>query len=296
MTVIVPARDAAATLPRTLDALAASAVEHEVIVVDDASRDDTAAIAEGRGARVVRNTRAFGPARSRNTGAALASAPLLAFTDADCVPEPGWLDAGIRALRDADLVTGPIVPERPPGPFDRTLDRPGPSPLFETANLLVRREVFARLGGFSPFGGARPEDHFGEDAIFGWRARAAGARVAFAPDATVAHAVFERRARDWIAERRRLRFFPALVREVPGLRTHLTARVFLSANTARFDAAVAGLAVAVARRRPWPLLAAVPYAARAPRDLRVAAARIAGDSVGLAALAGGSLAARRVVL
>ena len=308
---IVPARDAAATLPRTLAALHRQTVDHEVVVVDDGSSDDTPAIAEQHGARVFHHSSARGPARARNAGGAVANAPLLAFTDADCAPSPGWLEAGVRALREADLVTGPITPERPPGPFDRTLDRPGPSPLYESANLFVTRSMFARVGGFEPFArrpgqgprgildGLRPAsgvDHFGEDIVFAWRARRAGARVAFAPDARVEHAVFDRGAAAWVAERRRLRYFPALLRLVPELSRELTGKVFLNARTARFDAAAVGVAVALATRRPWPLLAAVPYARAAPRDKRLAAATVVADAVGCGALVGGSLAARRVVL
>src|SRR5205823_3162308 len=65
----------------------------EVVVVDDASTDATAATARDAGARVVRLERAGGPAAARNAGVAATSAPLLAFTDADCEPAPGWLAA-----------------------------------------------------------------------------------------------------------------------------------------------------------------------------------------------------------
>lgn len=319
MSVIVPARNAAATLPRTLAALAAAdfagTVEH--IVVDDASTDDTARIAERAGVRVVRLVEQAGPAGARNAGIAAACSELLAFTDADCEPSPGWLGAMVAALGEADLVQGPVAPDpaSPAGTFDRTLRLPGPSPLFETANLAVRRSVAERVGGFEPFAplpgdlgpGLRPpvdRGHFGEDVVFGWAARRSGARVAFAPDAVVHHAVFPRRRRAYAAERWRLRYFPALVREVPELRTSMPAGVFLSARTARFDAALAGAALAARRRSAWPLLLAVPYVRR---DLRTRSVLgrgaiadnvglIAADAIGLAALLRGGAAARRLLL
>src|SRR3954470_1388602 len=142
--VVVAARDAAASVGRTLAALEGA----EVVVVDDASDDDTAAVAERAGARVVRLARQGGPGAARNAGVAATSAPLLAFTDADCEPAPGWLDALRGALRDADLVTGRVLPAGPARTFDRTLQLDGVSPRFETANLAVRRTTFDAVGGF----------------------------------------------------------------------------------------------------------------------------------------------------
>ncbi|MFL5845923.1 MAG: glycosyltransferase [Solirubrobacteraceae bacterium] len=312
LSVVIPARDSAATLPLTLAALHGQGVE--VVVVDDASSDDTAALAEAGGAVVVRLAEQSGPAAARNAGVAASHAPLLAFTDADCVPAPGWTAAITAALADDDLVTGPVLPEpgRPVGPFDRTLHLAGPSPRFESANLGVRRELFERIGGFAPFvpdgsPGLRPtvaEGHFGEDAVFGWRARRIGARVGFAPDALVHHAVFARDARGYVAERRRTRYFPALVREIPELRESMPAGLFLGPRTLRFDAALIGVTLAAARRSPWPLLLVAPYARRDLRrhralsrgGLRENAAHVAADAVGLAGLLRGSVAARRLLL
>ena len=101
ISVIVPARDAAGTLPDTLDALAGQtfADPFEVIVVDDGSADATVALAE-RSRRVDHVIRADGrgPAHARNAGGRLARAQRLAFLDADCRPAAGWLRAGHDAL------------------------------------------------------------------------------------------------------------------------------------------------------------------------------------------------------
>jgi glycosyltransferase involved in cell wall biosynthesis len=318
VTVIVPAHNAAALLPRLLDALDRStyAGPWETVVVDDASTDATADIAEEWGARVVRLESQSGPAASRNAGLAAARAPLIAFTDADCEPCPGWLSALTQALSEADIALGPIrpAPDVARGPFDRTLSTGRDSPLFETANLAVRREVADRVGGFEAFApvagvrtGLRPtvdEGHFGEDAVFGWRARRAGARTVYVEEALVHHAVFPRGASGYVAERWRLRFFPALVRELPELRSRLPMRYFLTENTALFDLAVLGVAASLASRRRAPLALALPYLKRrltwrggwrrsvAERN----AALVAGDAVGCAAPVRGSLAARRLLL
>ena len=303
VSVIVPARNAAALLPRLFAALDRStfADAWETILVDDASTDATADIAEEWGARVVRLPSQSGPAAARNAGLAAARAPLIAFTDADCEPSPEWLSALVGALADADIVTGPIqpVPGMPRDAFARTLSIGRESPLFQTANLAVRREVAERVGGFEAF--IPVEDgHFGEDAVFAWRAQRTGARTVFADGALVHHAVFPRDARDFIAEHWRRRYFPALVREVPELRSRLPLRFFLTRDTALFDLALLGFGASIISGRRAPLLAALPYLKRRLTWRRPAvrenAAFVAADAVGFAALLRGSAAARRLLL
>ena len=316
--VVVPARNAAATLGRTLDAVAAQeAAGLEVIVVDDGSSDGTVALAQAHPvvSRVLRAGPGAGPGAARNAGAAAASGDVLVFLDSDCFPVAGWLEAGLRALSDADLVQGRVEPD--PGgrrsPFERTLSVPAAYGLFESANLFVRRDAFEAAGGFgggleapaeSFAGVVVGEKRLAEDVLFGWTLRRAGRRTAFAGDALVHHAVFGRGPRGFAAERRRLRHFPAIARQVPELRdTFFSRRVFLTPRTADFDLAVAGLAAAPLL--PVAALAAAPYARRLWRDARnwpqvpartVVAAGVVADAVGLVALVRGSIAARTVVL
>jgi hypothetical protein len=127
-------------------------------------------------------------ARNRAAGAARGS--VLAFCDADCDPEPTWLEAGLAALQDAELAAGRIR-LRPPArrtvwallDMDSFKDhelqvRNGTA---ETANLFVRRQVFDELGGF--------DDSLPEHGDFDFVARClgAGARLVFAEAAMVSH-------------------------------------------------------------------------------------------------------------
>ncbi len=314
VSVVVPARDAAATLPRTLACLAEQegAPEFEVVVVDDGSRDETAAVAQAAAplVRLVQTT-GVGSGEARNAGVRESRGELIAFTDADCFPTPGWLAALVAC--DADLVAGRVAPDPsvPLGPFDRTLWVERETGLYETANLLIRRELFERIGGFERWlessgrarGWTNPE--LAEDVWLGWRARRAGGRSAFAPDALVHHAVHARGAAGYVGERQRARYFPALAARVPELRDQFFfRRVFLSRRTAIFEAGALGVLGALATGSVVPLAAALPYGghlARRARPFRkraplVAAAEVAADTVSVGSLLYGSVRERSLVL
>ena len=303
VSVVVPAHNAATTLGRALAALAAQdLVEHyEVVVVDDASTDGTAAIARGApGPVTLVSEGKLGAAGARNRGVEVARAPFIAFTDADCFPTVGWLSAGLRALDGADLVQGRVQPdpETELGPFDRTLWIDSERGFYETANLFIRRALFERIGGFEDWLDTGEGKHIAEDVWLGWRAIRAGARTHFEREALVHHAVFARGPRGYLAERPRLRYFPAIARKIPEFRERgLYLRLFHSRRSAAFDLALVGAVVAGIRRSWLPLGAAAPYAPMVPCDtLRfrrraplVAAVRVAGDVVNCAALLAGSV-------
>jgi glycosyltransferase involved in cell wall biosynthesis len=313
--VIVPARNAAETLPRTLEALAKQDLggPYEVIVVDDGSTDGTAESASAAAGPVrVLSQPPQGPAAARNRGVAEAHAEVLAFCDADCFPTPGWLRAGVEALRSADLVQGRVEPDpsAPRGPCDRTLEVGREGGLYETACLFVTRETLERAGWFEEWLDVKIGISMFEDTWLAWRARRLGARTAFCPEAVVHHAVFPRGWREYVAERRRLRYFPALAAQVPELRRRFFyRRLFLNRRGAALDAALAGSLAALALRSPLPLLALAPYgwmAAERPRRFHestrpgarigIAAADVGADLVGLAALVRGSVRYRSPLL
>lgn len=312
VSVIVPARDAEPTISRTLSALQRQRIgqPYEVIVVDNGSGDRTAERAEQAPVvdRVIRRRRGAGPGAARNDGAACARGDVLAFIDADCEPTPGWLAAGLGATMRADLIQGRVEP--PPGvrvgAFDRTLWVTRWDGLFQSANLFIRRRPFEVVGGFPRGLEAPGEPPFGEDVVFGWRARRAGARTAFCREALAYHAVFPRTASEYVHEYERLRLFPRLVGLVPELRDEfLFRRYFLSRRTAALDLALVALGAAAAGGDARWLWAALPYAvllagsARARDRRAVARLALAGslaDLVGARALLTGSLETGHPVL
>lgn len=196
VSVVVPAHNAERTLDRQLSALAAQtfAAPWEVLVVDNASTDRTAKIAE-RWAdilplRVIPASERLGAAHARNVGTALAMAPLVAYCDADDEVDRYWLEEIVLALASADLVGGSLehhtVNDRGSLLWRGTdgaaaLPMPlGFLPAAISANMGVRRSTWQAIGGWD-----EAFAHGGDDVDFSWRAQLAGHRLAFAPDAVV---------------------------------------------------------------------------------------------------------------
>jgi glycosyltransferase involved in cell wall biosynthesis len=289
VSIVIPARDAAPTIGRTLEALERQELDepYEVIVVDDGSRDQTCSIVErfGPGVRLIRSERSEGPGGARNRGAGAARAPVLAFTDADCFPTSRWLAHGLQAIAEVELVQGRVAPDPTVArtPFDRTLWVDGDGGFYQTANLFVRRETFEAVGGFRDWALERPgrrrwsadrrrgratRTPIGEDTLFAWGAVRLGARSAFAADALVHHAVVPGALTDAIADRWHwTRDMPGLARLVPELReTTFYRRLFFGEWTAQSDLALAAVLAAVISKRKLWLLACVPYLDRVRRE------------------------------
>lgn len=161
--VIIPARNAARSIGRCVNSVMALRPNPiEVIVVDDASTDETGPIAESRGARVTRCNENVGPGLARNVGAKAASGEFLAFTDADCEVAPDWLQQFASALEDGSH-SGATGPYR--GATERTLlaqlidhslrfnqkDMPDTIDSSISSNLCVRKQDFERAGGFPAY-------------------------------------------------------------------------------------------------------------------------------------------------
>lgn len=176
--VVISAYQAAADLPRCLAALyyqTLSRDEYEVIVVDDGSTDDTAGVAEAAGARVLR-LKHGGPAAARNAGTAIAYAPIIVFTDADCEPVPEFLERMLESFV-APVVSGArgVYRSQQKGLVARFVQLEYEERYqriahyeqthhtinaLDTSYCAYRRDVFLEAGGFDTrFLGAAGEDH-----------------------------------------------------------------------------------------------------------------------------------------
>jgi glycosyltransferase involved in cell wall biosynthesis len=198
VSVIIPVRDDPVGIRQVLDCLNAQTVPKslfEVIIGDDGSRPDLVpeAVSDER-VRLV-----CGPPRTsyaaRNMAVEASRGSILAFCDADCLPAPKWLEEGLAALEDADVVAGEVRFQAPAKPtvwslltIDLFLDQQQNASLSRgvTANLLVRRESFYETGGFDqslPSGG---------DYDFVGRMAKRGARLRYSPLAIVGHPTMDR--------------------------------------------------------------------------------------------------------
>lgn len=175
--------------------------EAEYILVDDHSTDGTPeaierfvrlARARGLTASSIRLDLASGAYAARNAGLRTAAGRVFVFTDSDCQPAPGWLEAYAPVFKTggAGIAAGTI--RSLPGSSwaeqyadERgILSQEGPlvrkRPWAQTANLAVSRQVFARVGLFRRLASAG-------DADFCFRAEAAGWKLVYVPAALVYH-------------------------------------------------------------------------------------------------------------
>lgn len=266
VTVVVATYGRARLLPRLVGAVEAQTGVGpvELVIVDDGSGDGTWPVLDqlaGQAAIAVvalRLDRNQGPARARNLGWRAARAPLVAFTDDDCVPQPGWLAALVAGSAEADIVQGVTRPDPAQipghGAFSQTVRVNGDEGWYETCNIAYRRELLERLGGFDErFGsasrGGRPP--YGEDTDLAWRAKQLGARIVLAPGAVVHHEVWPDRFVHRLAEASRRDGLVRMVKAHPGLRSQMTWGVFWRASHP--PALLAGAALALVARRPRSL-------------------------------------------
>ena len=205
---------------------------------------------------------AAGPAAQRNHGWRTASAPLVAFTDDDCRPEPGWLDALLAAARDGCVLQGRTVVDPDEAHLltglARTVEVDPPSPWFESCNIAYPRDLLERLDGYDEAFGMP----WGEDTDLGLRAVEAGASVLFVTEAVVRHAVVARHLPAALAEARRREWLPLLVARHPEQRMALYRRWFANRAHAALVAGALGFVLARRRGRRAALVAgALPFLA-----------------------------------
>lgn len=188
ISVVLPAFNSGRTIEGAVEALrAGSFTDFELIVVDDASDDDTPeAIERLRPDVHLRSARNEGPAAARNRGVAAARAPILFFTDADCRVKPDTLARVAAAFAEPALqgLVGLYTLEHPhlnlaslyknAWIHHSYASAPARIGWFFTAVGAVRTDAFRRLGGFAP---RYRREGGGSDVEFGQRLVAAGLEV-----------------------------------------------------------------------------------------------------------------------
>lgn len=194
LSVVIPVRNEQASIRALLESLLTQTLRPaEIVITDNGSTDDTAAIisefiAQGAPVNLIRSTPGL-PGRGRNLAAAQAQNEWLAFIDAGTRPEPNWLESLAQVLEsDTDVVYGtyePVLDSQfkvcavmayvaPPSVEDGRLIR-----ARSIVSALMKRSVWDSVGGF-------PEQlRSAEDLLFMNKIEAAGFHIVRAPDALV---------------------------------------------------------------------------------------------------------------
>jgi GT2 family glycosyltransferase len=223
--VVVPSFNRPELLDRCLAALIAQEIEpwsFEIIVADDAASEATcrqverwtrAARERGTFIRYVPTSGACGPAAARNAGWRAARGAVIAFTDDDCIPQPGWLAAGLAAFTGAvAAVDGRVVMPLPPVPTDYEKNAAGLEQAeFATASCFYRRDALEAVGGFDE----RFRAAWREDSDLYFRVLDLGLPVARACDAVLLHPVRPARWGVSIGQQRKSSYNALLYRKHP---------------------------------------------------------------------------------
>lgn len=183
VSVVVPVYNGEATIRTCVEALLGldyPSDRLELIVVDNKSTDGTRKILNAYPITVLEESSVQSSYAARNLGLGHARGDVIAFTDADCVPERGWIRAIVGAIAPPDVggVAGAIEAFSADSPVERyqasraiRADRAYKHkvlPFAQTANAAYKREVFEKIGLFDP------TLIYGGDLDFSWRMQSVG--------------------------------------------------------------------------------------------------------------------------
>jgi glycosyltransferase involved in cell wall biosynthesis len=313
VSVVIATYQRALLLPRLFDALESQTIPRahiEVIFVDDGSTDDTREALRRLAERSPLHVEILGDGRNRRQAAARnigwrrARAPIVAFTDDDCVPTSRWLEQGMAAMGSGSrVVVGRTVPDPAQahlaGAFSRTITVQDAN-YFETCNIFYRREDLEASGGFDE----AFHTHGGEDTDLGIRVRGRGADAVFAPDALVHHDVKPSDLRAATREALRWTGIPRVVRLHPETRRFLYGRLFWKRSHPYALGVLAGAALAPRYRAAlllalpwiWFRVRSQPLVPGPRRRVAVLPGALVVDVAEIVAMVRGSIDARTIVL
>ncbi len=190
LTIIIPAFNEVDYLPSSLDSIKTSAsrlravsdAEVDILVVDNNSEDDTAAVARSNGATVVHEP-VQGIARARNAGADHAEGDVLVFVDADVFLPDTLLETVHAAMSDPACVGGAVDVEYRPTRRSMRLYLRAWRVLSRLTGMAQGATQFCRKSVFEEVGGYDEKAWIGEDADFFWAlkklAKRTGRKVRF---------------------------------------------------------------------------------------------------------------------
>jgi cellulose synthase/poly-beta-1,6-N-acetylglucosamine synthase-like glycosyltransferase len=166
VTVVIPIYNGEADLPELLDCLRSQTHPAATyLLVDNGSTDRTLTLLQAQDwLTALSETEIQSSYAARNTGIRAAQTPIIAFTDADCRPQPDWLAQLVQPFADETIgmVAGEILALPGDSLLERYADRHATlsqkhtlahsfRPYGQTANLAIRRQAFEQVGLFRPY-------------------------------------------------------------------------------------------------------------------------------------------------
>jgi glycosyltransferase involved in cell wall biosynthesis len=197
ISVIIPTFNSAKELTKCLESLKTQTISnenYEVMVVDDGSNDGTKDAAAKYPVRYIYQQN-HGPAAARNNGANQAYGEIILFTDADCEPQPNWLEEMIKPLDDPQVVgvkgayktrQKKLVARLVQIEYEHKYERMKKFKyidFIDTYSAGYRKDIFLKYNGFDE----RYPNASVEDQEFSFRLSHDGHKMVFNPNAVVFH-------------------------------------------------------------------------------------------------------------
>lgn len=200
ISVVIPTHNEEKRIANCLEALEKNTRKPgEIILVDGGSEDQTVQKASSLGVKVINNPRQHAAA-GRNIGIEAAEGEIIAFTDADCLPETTWIESIHQAFQDKALdgLGGHVEPADPENEYEAfwgmlslriimsfgeeayVVNRKTLNQGLITANCAYRKELLQKLKGFDEWFA-----NHAEDIDLTWRALEYGARLTYVPSVRV---------------------------------------------------------------------------------------------------------------
>lgn len=207
ITVAVPTLDRPEALSRCLEGVFSNRLlPAEVIIIDQGRSEAAEPVIDrfrtGYTPIIHGHQEKKGLSAARNLSCKLASCPVIAFTDDDCVPDPGWIEEICQTFSSfptSDGVTGRILPLGPEAPdrFPVSLrtgnkgaefkGRALPWSVGSGGNFAIRRDWLDRVGGYDEALGAGTEGKSAEDMDLYYRLLRSGATIRYEPKVVIYH-------------------------------------------------------------------------------------------------------------
>jgi glycosyltransferase involved in cell wall biosynthesis len=199
ISVIIPVFNSSASLEKCLSCLMVQTLPRdtfEIIVVDNGSGDDIRTVVDTFPGVVYAREEREGSYRARNAGIEIASGEVLAFTDADCLPRPDWLERGAAYFseKNESVYVGGAILVRPQKSDSSSAtekydllfsfnqaDNMERRKFAATANMFVSKDVARMIGGFAS------DLKSAGDLDFARKIMATNTRFVYAADAIVEH-------------------------------------------------------------------------------------------------------------